>query len=169
MSFNWNYWPNIPLFIHSSHFYSAPSSPLLLRGAPDYSTDTVSEFHVDAHRQQQVKDLPKVPTWRIERESNLRPPGWKSSSQPRRHHVPQIMGATRVSMPASMVEVRISLWHWTCRLRYSYKLANHREAMAVREGKPGHGPIQFGCRLWLSRQRRNKREILGNMLNWSLP
>src|SRR6218665_3619898 len=54
-------------------------------------------------------------------------------------------------------------------LRYSYKLANHREAMAVREGKPGHGPIQFGCRLWLSRQRRNKREILGNMLNWSLP
>src|SRR6218665_29970 len=32
-------------FIHSGHFYSAPSSPLLLRGAPDYSTDTVSEFH----------------------------------------------------------------------------------------------------------------------------
>src|SRR6218665_997748 len=31
-------------FIHSGHFYSAPSSPLLLRGAPDYSTDTVSEF-----------------------------------------------------------------------------------------------------------------------------
>jgi len=23
-------------FIHSGHFYSAPSSPLLLRGAPDY-------------------------------------------------------------------------------------------------------------------------------------
>src|SRR6218665_578446 len=32
-------------FIHSGYFYSAPSSPLLLRGAPDYSTDTVSEFH----------------------------------------------------------------------------------------------------------------------------
>src|SRR6218665_647404 len=32
-------------FFHSfGHFYSAPSSPLLLRGAPDYSTDTVSEF-----------------------------------------------------------------------------------------------------------------------------
>src|SRR6218665_736538 len=31
-------------FIHSGHFYSASSSPLLglLRGAPDYSTDTVS-------------------------------------------------------------------------------------------------------------------------------
>src|SRR6218665_2263871 len=49
-------------FIHSGHFYSAPSSPLPLSGAPDYSTDTVSEFHAEAHRQLQVKDLPKVPT-----------------------------------------------------------------------------------------------------------
>src|SRR6218665_189717 len=49
-------------FSHSGHFYSAPSSPLPLRGAPDYSTDTVSEFHAEAHRQLQVKDLPKVPT-----------------------------------------------------------------------------------------------------------
>src|SRR6218665_836332 len=57
-------------FIHSRHFYSAPSSPLLLRGAPDYSTDTVSEFHAEAHMQLQVKDLPKVPTWRLERESS---------------------------------------------------------------------------------------------------
>src|SRR6218665_1171907 len=47
-------------FIHSGHFYSAPSSPLPLRGAPDYRTDTVSEFHAEAHRQLQVKDLPKV-------------------------------------------------------------------------------------------------------------
>src|SRR6218665_3701701 len=62
-------------FIHSGHFYSAPSSPLLLRGAPDYSADTVSEFHAEAHRQLQVKDLPKVPTWRLERESNPRPSG----------------------------------------------------------------------------------------------
>src|SRR6218665_3288551 len=76
-------------FIHSGHFYSAPSSPLLLRGAPDYSTDTVSEFHAEAHGQLQVKDLPKVPTWRLERESNPRPSGWKSSTQPRRHHVPR--------------------------------------------------------------------------------
>ena len=76
-------------FIHPGHFYSAPSSPLLLRGDPDYSTDTVSEFHAEVHRQLQVKDLPKVPTWQLERESNPRPSGWKSSSQPRRHHVPQ--------------------------------------------------------------------------------
>src|SRR6218665_2976600 len=58
----------IDSFIHSGHFYSAPSSPLLYRGTPDYSTDTVSEFHAEAHRQLQVKDLPKVPTWRPERE-----------------------------------------------------------------------------------------------------
>ena len=38
-------------FIHFGHFYSAPSSPLPLRGAPDYSTDTVSEFHAEVHRQ----------------------------------------------------------------------------------------------------------------------
>src|SRR6218665_1964805 len=38
-------------FIHSGHFYSAPSSSLLLRGAPDYSTDTESEFHAEAQRQ----------------------------------------------------------------------------------------------------------------------
>src|SRR6218665_367391 len=49
-------------FVRYGHFYSAPLSPLLLRGAPDYSTDTVSEFHAEAHRQLQVKDLPKVPT-----------------------------------------------------------------------------------------------------------
>jgi len=82
---------NIHSFIHSGHFYGTPSSPLLLRGAPDYSTDTVSEFHAKVHRQLQVKDLPKVPTWRLERESNPQPSGCKSSSQPRRHHVPQII------------------------------------------------------------------------------
>ena len=31
-------------FIHSWYFYSASSSPLLLRGVPDYSIDTVSEL-----------------------------------------------------------------------------------------------------------------------------
>src|SRR6218665_2507947 len=35
-------------FIHFGHIYSASSSPVLLRGAPDYSTDTVSEFHAEA-------------------------------------------------------------------------------------------------------------------------
>jgi len=39
------------VFIHSDHFYSAPSSPLLFRGAPGYITDTISEFHAKAHGQ----------------------------------------------------------------------------------------------------------------------
>jgi len=76
-------------FIRSfGHFFSAFSSPLLLRGAPHYSTDTVSECQTKEHSQLQIKDLPKVHTWRLERESNPRPSGWKSSSQPRRHRAP---------------------------------------------------------------------------------
>jgi len=34
-------------FIHSGHFYSGPSSPLLLGGTPDYSTDTVESYRLD--------------------------------------------------------------------------------------------------------------------------
>ena len=37
--------------LHSGYLHGAPSSPLPLRGAPDYSTDTVSELHAEAHRQ----------------------------------------------------------------------------------------------------------------------
>ena|SRR6218665_718577 len=60
-------------FIHSGHFYSTSSSPLLLRGAPNYSPDTVSEFHAEAHRQLLVKDLPQRSIWRLEQESNPQP------------------------------------------------------------------------------------------------
>src|SRR6218665_2197964 len=35
-------------FIYSRYFYSASSSPLILRGASDYSVDTASEFHAEA-------------------------------------------------------------------------------------------------------------------------
>src|SRR6218665_1716337 len=37
--------------IHSGHFHSTSSRPALLRGAPNYSTDSVSEFHTEAHSQ----------------------------------------------------------------------------------------------------------------------
>ena len=56
-------------FIHSDHFYSPSSSSLLLRSAPD----TARSFTPKRHRQLFVKDLPKVPTWRLEWESNPRP------------------------------------------------------------------------------------------------
>ena len=52
--------PVIHLFIHSGHYYSAFSISLLVRGAPDYSTDTVSEFHAKAHRHLS-KGLAQVP------------------------------------------------------------------------------------------------------------
>src|SRR6218665_3897425 len=32
---------------------------------PTTARDTVSEFHAEAHRQLQGKDLPKVPKWRL--------------------------------------------------------------------------------------------------------
>ena len=75
-------------FIHSDHFYSASLSPLLLRSAPDTARILCRSFTSKRHRQLQVKDLPKVPTYRLERESNPRPSGWKLSTQPLCHHVP---------------------------------------------------------------------------------
>src|SRR6218665_2425397 len=50
------------LSIHSfGHFYSAPSSHLLLRDAPDYSMDTVSEFHAEAPQATAGKGLAQGP------------------------------------------------------------------------------------------------------------
>src|SRR6218665_4194894 len=45
----------INAFIHSRCFYSAASSPLPLRGAPDYSSDTVSELTPKRYRKLRVK------------------------------------------------------------------------------------------------------------------
>ena len=59
-------------FIHSGYFYNVSSSPLLLRGAPDTARILCRSFTPKRHRQLCVKDLPKVPTWRIERDSNPR-------------------------------------------------------------------------------------------------
>src|SRR5688572_18980708 len=57
--------------------YSAPSR-FLLRGAPDYSADTESEFHVEAHEQLRVKDLPRVPA--------RQPSDCKAPNIPLHHH-----------------------------------------------------------------------------------
>src|SRR6218665_1040074 len=50
-------------FIHSGYFYSASSSPLLLQ----ILCRSLTPKH---HRQLRVKNLPRVPTWRLERDSN---------------------------------------------------------------------------------------------------
>src|SRR5688572_11546988 len=71
----------IYIFIHFRYLYSAPSR-FLLRGAPDYSADTESEFHAEAHEQLRVKDLPRVPTRRLEVDSNPQPSGCKAPNIP---------------------------------------------------------------------------------------
>ena len=62
-------------FIHSGYFYSASSSPLLLRGAPDTARILCQSFTPKHHRQLQAKNLPKVPTWWLKRDSNSWPFG----------------------------------------------------------------------------------------------
>src|SRR6188768_2117480 len=78
----------------------APLPRSLLRGAPDYSVDTESKFHAEAHEQLRVKDLPRVPTQRLEVDSNPQPSGCKAPNIPLHHRAPQRIynvGPTRVS------------------------------------------------------------------------
>src|SRR6218665_120696 len=74
-------------FIHSGYFISVSSSPILLRGAPDTERILCRSFTPKRHRQLRVKDLPTVPTWRLERDSipaTLRTKGAKSTNGPLR-------------------------------------------------------------------------------------
>ena len=76
------------MYVCMSTCYSAPSR-FLLRGAPDYSADTESEFHAEAHEQLRVKDLPRVPTRRLEVDSNPQPSGCKAPNIPLHYRAPQ--------------------------------------------------------------------------------
>ena len=62
-------------FIHSGYFYSASSSPQLLRCVPDTARILCRIFMPKRLRQLLAKDVPKIPKWRLERESNARPLG----------------------------------------------------------------------------------------------
>src|SRR2546428_12092480 len=73
-------------FIHFRYLYSA-SSRFLLRGDPDYSADTESEFHAEAHEQLRVKDLSRVPMRRLEVDSNPQPSGCKAPNISLHHRV----------------------------------------------------------------------------------
>src|SRR5688572_3165029 len=77
------------VYIHvcMSICYSAPSR-FLLRCAPAYSADTELEFHAEAHEQLRVKDLPRVPTRRLEVDSNPQPSGCKAPNIPLHHRAP---------------------------------------------------------------------------------
>ena len=56
----------------------------------DYSADTVSKFHAEAHKQLRVKDLPRVPTRRFEVDSNPQPSGCKALNIPLHHRAPRV-------------------------------------------------------------------------------
>jgi len=78
------------MFIHSDHFYSASSGSLLLRSAPDTAWILCRNFTSKRHRQLWVKDLPKVPMWRLERESNPWTFRQKASTLPMCHTCPTL-------------------------------------------------------------------------------
>src|SRR6218665_3068086 len=59
--------------MHSGYFYSASSSLLLLRSAPTTARILCQSFTLKSHRQLRMKDLPKVPMLRLERDLNPRP------------------------------------------------------------------------------------------------
>ena len=87
MTDNKNTEQSLVRFVHSGFFYYTSSSPLLFRGAPDYSVDTVSELTCRSARQLRVKDFPKVSTWWLKWDSNLRPSGRKAPNLPLSHQV----------------------------------------------------------------------------------
>ena len=62
------------------------------RSAPDHSNlHCVRVYTPKCNRKLQVKDLPKVPTWRLEQDSNPRPSCRKASTLPMCHHIPRIL------------------------------------------------------------------------------
>ena len=79
---------HIHSFIHSWHFYSAISSPKLHRGVPDYSIHIVPELTRQNNTALQVKNLPKVPIWRLEWGSNMLLSGCKASNLQLSYHAP---------------------------------------------------------------------------------
>src|SRR6218665_1657112 len=81
-------------FIHSDHLYSTSSSPLVLRSAPHTARILCRSVTPKRHRQLRVKDLPKVPTRRLERDSNPRPFERKASNQQISRHAPQHINTT---------------------------------------------------------------------------
>src|SRR6218665_2611187 len=78
------YLSGVNSFVDSGYFYSASSSPLLLRGAPDTARIMCRSFTPKRHRQLRVKDLSKAPTRRLERDSTLRTKGDESTNEPPR-------------------------------------------------------------------------------------
>ena len=74
--------PGCYLFIRSGYFYSASSSPLLLRGAPDTARILYQSFTPKRHRQLLARDLPEVTMW--QKHTTLQTIGVDSTNEPPR-------------------------------------------------------------------------------------
>ena len=116
------------LFIHSGHFYSASSSPLLLRSTPDAARILYRSFTPKRHRQLWVKDLPKVPTWPLKRDSYPQPSGRKALTLPMCHHVPHML-SDDVEMMSYVVWwcgddviCCLMMWRWCHMLSYDVEM-----------------------------------------------
>src|SRR6218665_2091983 len=79
------------LFINSGYIYCASSIPLALRDAPDTARILCWNLTSEPHRQPRAKDLPQVPTWRLERDFNPQPFGRKKWNLPTGHHAPHLL------------------------------------------------------------------------------
>src|SRR5688572_30242252 len=115
------------MYVCMSTCYSAPSR-FLLRGTHDYSPDTESEFHAEAHEQLRVKDLPGVPTRRLEVDSKPQPSGCKAPNIPLHHHAPQMLGSCQQRYQC--IRFYIGLWRenlWGRGEPMSSTLAGFRE------------------------------------------
>src|SRR6218665_1492151 len=75
-------------FIHSfiQTFSIEPLQVHYYSKAPQHCTNTVRSFTPKRQMQLRVKDLSKVSTWRLDRDSNPRPSGRKASTPPMRNH-----------------------------------------------------------------------------------
>jgi len=100
--------------MHSEYFYSSSSSPLglLLRGAPDTARIGLlcRSFTPRRHRQLRVKNLPKVPMWWQERDSNTRPSGRQLSTQPMSRHVAHWLTLVPLTLNEFACSLRGARW-----------------------------------------------------------
>src|SRR6218665_3671642 len=71
------------------HFYSASHIMEHFRSTPN----CIAVYTLKRYRQLRVKDLCKVPTWRLERDSNPRPFGRKATNLPMSHNTPFLICA----------------------------------------------------------------------------
>src|SRR6218665_2014711 len=75
------------IYFYSDYFCSASSSPLLFEGVLETARIQCRRFMPKGNCK--VKDLSKVPTWQLERDSNLRSFGRKASNLPMSRHPPK--------------------------------------------------------------------------------